>query len=304
MKRKINIAKIVMTSSVLSITQIAFLLGLSVYIIVISITDQVTLTYEAILIIALLPLSLYNAFISLRTKNLLKITGDENSAITENFIRLEHLNNTMRAQRHDFLNHLQVVHGLLEMDEYDETKKYLEEVYKDIQKTNKILKTSKPAINALLQAKLNDCERKGIKLKLDVRSRLNKLMMPDWELCRVIGNLIDNAKESLIKGSACEGQIIFNIYEDLQFYHFSVSDNGCGVPNENKSNIFEAGFSTKTSPNCGMGLYISRSIMDSYGGNISFITDESYTIFTGVIPKNIDSQALNKVNDIWAALKY
>lgn len=39
--------------------------------------------------------------------------------------QMENLNNTLRAQRHDFLNHLQVVYSLMEMKEYDEASAYL-----------------------------------------------------------------------------------------------------------------------------------------------------------------------------------
>ena len=53
---------------------------------------------------------------------------------------LEKLNSELRAQRHDYLNHLQVVYGLMELEEYDELKQYLQPVYKDMLKTGKALK--------------------------------------------------------------------------------------------------------------------------------------------------------------------
>ena len=40
----------------------------------------------------------------------------------------EDLNITLRAQRHDFLNHLQVVYSLIEMKEYNEANDYIERV--------------------------------------------------------------------------------------------------------------------------------------------------------------------------------
>ena len=67
------------------------------------------------------------------------------------FHNLEKLNQTLRSQRHDYLNHLQVVYGLMQLEEYEELEKYLEPIYKDMQKTGKALRTSKPAINALLK---------------------------------------------------------------------------------------------------------------------------------------------------------
>ena len=75
--------------------------------------------------------------------------------LMESFRNLEQLNSTLRAQRHDYLNHLQVVYGMMELEEYEELQQYLEPVYKDMMKTGKALRTSKPAINALLKAKMD-----------------------------------------------------------------------------------------------------------------------------------------------------
>ena len=75
-------------------------------------------------------------------------------SLRESYENLEKLNSNLRSQRHDYLNHLQVVYGLMEMEEYEELKAYLQPVYKDMLKTGKALRTSKPAINALLKAKM------------------------------------------------------------------------------------------------------------------------------------------------------
>ena len=74
---------------------------------------------------------------------------------------MENLNRTLRSQRHDYMNHLQVVISMIELEEYDNLKEYLEPVYLDIQKTGKALKTSKPAVNALLSAKAGE-DRKSV----------------------------------------------------------------------------------------------------------------------------------------------
>ena len=80
-------------------------------------------------------------------------------ALLESYQNMEALNSTLRAQRHDYLNHLQVVYGMMELEEYEELHAYLEPVYKDMLKTGKALKTSKPAINALIKAKMGEAGR-------------------------------------------------------------------------------------------------------------------------------------------------
>ena len=78
--------------------------------------------------------------------------------------QLEDLNGTLRKQRHDFMNHLQVVFSLLELNDAGEAMKYVESVYGDIKRAGSALKTAIPAVNALIAAKRADCEAQGIAL--------------------------------------------------------------------------------------------------------------------------------------------
>ncbi len=56
------------------------------------------------------------------------------AALMESFYRLQDLNGELRGQRHDYLNHLQVVYGMTELQEYEELHAYLEPIYKDMMK--------------------------------------------------------------------------------------------------------------------------------------------------------------------------
>ena len=110
---------------------------------------------------------------------------------------MESLNNTLRAQRHDFLNHLQVVYSLMEMKEYDEANAYIEKIYGSITAVSRVMKTANPSINALLQVKLAACEKAGIPVTLNIQSAWKDLPMPGWEMCKVLSNLLDNAIDAL-----------------------------------------------------------------------------------------------------------
>ena len=204
--------------------------------------------------------------------------------LRESHTNLERLNSELRAQRHDYLNHLQVVYGLMELEEYDDLQSYLEPVFKDMLKTGKALKTSKPAINALLRAKMDEAEAKGIDLYVEVKSALSNLTVEDWELCRVLANLIDNAMTAL-NGQQGERNIRIDVTEDNDFYQFIVADNGPGIPKTIQENVFKQGFSTKNEEGHGMGLHIVASIIKNYKGSIE-LKSEDETVFMFRFPKD------------------
>lgn len=198
--------------------------------------------------------------------------------LEESYRNLEALNSTLRAQRHDYLNHLQVVYGMMELEEYEELHQYLEPVYKDMMKTGKALKTSKPAINALLKAKMGEAESKGIDVYVEVKSDLKELQVADWEVCKVLSNLIDNGMNALdlVEG---EKKIQIDITETKEAYVFSIANNGPMIEEAQREHIFKQGFTTKSGEGHGMGLYIVTTVLKENKGSISLTSNEDETAF-------------------------
>jgi signal transduction histidine kinase len=54
----------------------------------------------------------------------------------------------------------------------------------------------------------------------------------------------------------------------------TISDNGNGIPNELQDKVFNPNFTTK-STGMGLGLSITKNIVEMAGGNISFTTNEN-----------------------------
>jgi sensor histidine kinase regulating citrate/malate metabolism len=205
---------------------------------------------------------------------------------------IESLNIAMRSQRHDFLNHIQVVYSLVEMKEYEEVTNYLNEVYGSIELLNNFIKTEDAAINALLRAKAFDAKRKGVEYKLNILSNLHGLEIPSWEICRCIGNLIDNAVFAA-KDYSGEKSVSIYIRELISEFEFTVENSGEVIPEEIITKIFNAGFTTKRELGEGIGLYNVKQIVEGYGGNVSVVSKDNKTCFKIRLPK-----VLNSKNDI------
>lgn len=285
MNKKVDPGKAVIMIIVLNLSQIALIAAVLFFLM--DMGEELSLLsnpWIIILLFILLAAIVINSLAAFRNRTSIVQTGLQLQLIKDTYAKLEALNATLRGQRHDFMNHLQVVHSLIEMDEYRSAAEYIERVYTDIQKVSRVMKTSNAAVNALLQVKLLTCEKQGIKVELDVTTQLKDLKIPSWEFCRVLGNLLDNAIYSLCE-KAGEKLIKIELTEDLKNFYFKISDNGKPIPLEHHKKIFDAGFTTKGEKGEGMGLAISKEILENYGGKIQVASNESITVFEGQLPR-------------------
>lgn len=85
---------------------------------------------------------------------------------------------------------------------------------------------------------------------------------------RVINNLITNA----VKYSKKDSTITFIIQETENFLSFEVKDNGIGITKKNKEYIFDMFYKgdNKDKKSYGLGLFISKSIIDAHGSKLNF----------------------------------
>ena len=207
----------------------------------------------------------------------------------------------LRANNHEFKNKLQTIQGMVQLDQTEEVLNYIQSIQLSHQQRISLYvdKIKDPAISAILLGKYNRTNELGISLFLDKQSNLETL--PSYldrnGFVSVIGNLIDNAIDSVLKQPANNRKIWITIKEFEKSIYIAVKDAGPGIPSEISSKIFERGFSTKhghatdnpdelqnkKEQNRGMGLYITQNHVFSMGGNIQFKTNGG-TTFEIIIP--------------------
>lgn len=90
------------------------------------------------------------------------------------------------------------------------------------------------------------------------------------QMVRVFTNLIKNAIQSIPTQETGLLQISVKEYEN--YCNIIVKDNGVGIPLERANDIFEPNFTTKSS-GTGLGLAMSKSIIENTGGQIWFESD-------------------------------
>ena len=201
----------------------------------------------------------------------------------ESMKNLEDLNKKLRAQRHDYLNHMQVICGLIELGEYEDARKYMAPVLQDISRVTRALKTSQPAVNALLQAKMESAAKKNILMFVEVHTSLENMSLEPWELCKILANLIDNAITALSEREG-ERKLTVEIRREGGEDVFRVSNNGPAIPEDIQESVFTQGFTTKKEEGHGMGLSIVSDIVKEAGGSVKLTSKERETCFEIRLP--------------------
>ncbi|MRT15549.1 GHKL domain-containing protein [Vitellibacter sp. q18] len=112
----------------------------------------------------------------------------------------------------------------------------------------------------------------------EVRARFDRT-----QLIRVVTNLVKNSIQSIEQKKPEQPRIEVSVKTENQFVHILVSDNGIGVPEANKTCIFEPQFTTKSS-GMGLGLGMVKNIVETYGGTITLDSSEEKTIFKVSFP--------------------
>lgn len=161
---------------------------------------------------------------------------------------------TMQKSNEDLLG---LVNALLEVYKYDAEKLVLNKTDFNIYELTKhVYDELKPlADNKKIDFEI-ECSDKNLEINAD-RSELRRV------ICNLCGNAINYTGE--------EGKVTITIKNESNDLIFSVSDNGCGIPQEDIPNMFQRfsqGTSKKRSAGTGLGLYLSRQIIESHGGKI------------------------------------
>lgn len=146
-----------------------------------------------------------------------------------------------------------------------------------------VIEVSKLNINSLIPVVLDlsasAIKRKNITIELDLADKLAEISADAKQLQQVFINLLTNSADS-IKDT---GTIIIKTYledamksDEKDFVVVAISDNGCGIAEEDLSKIFNP-FFTRKADGTGLGLPITHRILHQHGG----IIDVESTINVG-----------------------
>ncbi|MDU2482335.1 MAG: sensor histidine kinase DpiB [Citrobacter freundii] len=228
---------------------------------------------------------LLGAIISFRSK-------DEIATLNAQLTQIKQYVESLRTLRHEHLNWMSTINGLLQMKEYD---KVLAMVQGESQAQQQLIDSLRGAfadrqVAGLLFGKVQRARELGLTMTIVPGSQLHQLPegLDSTGFAAIVGNLLDNAFEASLR--TLQGNKVVELYlsDEGDDVIIEVADQGCGVPEALREKIFEQGVSTRTDEpgEHGIGLYLIASYVRRCDGVIT-LEDNSPcgTLFSLFLPK-------------------
>jgi len=132
----------------------------------------------------------------------------------------------------------------------------------------------------------NELTRNRVSLRTDFASNLPPVSGDPVQLQQVMINLVVNAIEAMRLYTDRTRELRIRAAKNADGILVQVQDSGPGIKPELADGIFEPFFTTKAE-GIGMGLAISRSIIESHGGQLSLVSASQGTLFQFILPINL-----------------
>jgi signal transduction histidine kinase len=136
--------------------------------------------------------------------------------------------------------------------------------------------------------------KRGVTLHCDLGDETTEVFLPEGEVKQILYNLLRNA----IQASPAGESVDVDLKEQEDEVSVTVLDRGLGISDEVAARMFDPFFTTKhgeSEPGMGLGLSVSRSLIDAMGGRIEVEKrKDGGTAFSAILPRRFEIQETSR----------
>jgi two-component system CitB family sensor kinase len=196
------------------------------------------------------------------------------------------MSTALRAQRHEFANQLHTIAGFMSIGQHQQARTYLERIaatgpLKFPVDQAELLQD--PYLQAFIGAKGVEADERGVSLRIGPETLVRGQVTEPQDVTTVLGNLIDNAVNAAVAGTAAERWVELELLDDEGggTLHVVVADSGDGLPDGGDPEaVFAEGFTTAggsvlqgqvRAGGQGLGLALARQLARRRGGDVTVL---------------------------------
>jgi two-component system CitB family sensor kinase len=196
------------------------------------------------------------------------------------------MSTALRAQRHEFANQLHTIAGFMSIGQHQQARNYLERIaatgpLKFPVDQAELLQD--PYLQAFIGAKGVEADERGVSLRIGPETLVRGQVTEPQDVTTVLGNLIDNAVNAAVAGTAAERWVELELLDDEGggTLHVVVADSGDGLPDGGDPEaVFAEGFTTAggsvlqgqvRAGGQGLGLALARQLARRRGGDVTVL---------------------------------
>lgn len=200
--------------------------------------------------------TLEDGFSILKKQILGKISDTEKSQVE---IIINEMPQIMHEMREGISRITDIVSGLKQFVHTERGKKSLTDIHVPIEHAMKLCANR---------------TKKAAEVITEFDRSIPEILADSRQIEQVMVNLIMNAADAIDECKTKGGKIVIKTQKEDYLFRIEVSDNGSGLSEEFMSNLFKPFYTTKgVGKGTGLGLTISRNIIDEHGGTLSAEND-------------------------------
>ncbi|MDD9148453.1 sensor histidine kinase [Sporolactobacillus sp. CQH2019] len=182
---------------------------------------------------------------------------------------------TLRSQRHEFMNKLHLISGLIQMQEYDLVRKLITQVNDEQQNILNffLAHIRDPAIVGVLIGKMHRAKELGIQLTITPESYVRDRCPHRDIVLTILGNAIENAMEAIQSAARDKRPAVISVHmkTEMAGLYMEVKDNGPGIDPDLGKKLFDDGSTTKGTGR-GFGLALASRLVSRINGRIQMVS--------------------------------
>lgn len=249
--------------------------------------DSITLNAEHINYVALglaisgisyINITMFHFFESYENNIKLKFLERLQQQEQENYNMLALTHKQMREFKHDIENQFSVLHDLLESDKTEKALEYLDTLVGFVRHSNCLCHTGNNAVDSIVNTKGSLAQTYGIEFICRINI-ISEIKADEIELCRVLGNGLDNAIEACERLENAKKHILFSISEDKDNLYIAISNTSDRVDTENLSTKKKTGMH-------GIGVNSIKSSVERLKEVVKFSYKDSIFKLNIVVPND------------------